>query len=321
MRWIIGLKRVLAAGITAILLLSSMGVLAAENTQIFFAPNTMNAADEITVPVYVRNLPTDRQVCGFHFSFAFDDTQFSLKMSEDGTPLLETGDTMLFSDVNGISASLDGNIVTIDYLSYDTSEQVILRDGPLFYYTLIPKNPMQLYNSDDVYPLLFVAGSVQLRQLDAENGMVISLPTEGVDVYVGGYNVFPTLESPAPEKNITFTYGSSEMIVNDTVVEMDVAPLQMEGTTWVPVRFFAEAVGMDVLWDEETQTVSLYYPYKSTYVILGTDKIYINAVEHSELQPPYSENDRTYLSVEAIKAIFEDMVSVMPENNGIQFHL
>ena len=322
MNWFSGFKKIIAAGLAGITLtFSAIGIAAAENAQMFFAPYTMNDANEITVPVYLKNLPAGNGVCGFHFSFAFDETQFSIKTTEEGVPLLETSDAMVFSDVAGISASLDGNIVTVDYLYYGSSESKILRDGPLFYYTLIPKEPERLYNSDDVYPLLFIAGSVQLRQVDAESGMIVSVPTEGIDVYVGGYNVFPTLESPSPEKTVVYSFGSQEMLINDVPVEMDVLPLQREGTTWIPIRFFAEAVGMDVLWDEENQTVSLYYPYKSTYVILGKEKIYINAVEHSELMAPYSENDRTYLSIEVIQAIFEDMLEVTQDENGLQFRL
>jgi len=38
---------------------------------------------------------------------------------------------------------------------------------------------------------------------------------------------------------------------------IDAAPYIKEGRTYVPVRFFAEELGLDVQWDDDTRTVIL----------------------------------------------------------------
>ncbi len=57
---------------------------------------------------------------------------------------------------------------------------------------------------------------------------------------------------------LRFTVGETTVMVADGAVEntleMDVAPYIKEGRTYVPIRFFSEALGLDVLWDEDYST-------------------------------------------------------------------
>jgi hypothetical protein len=41
------------------------------------------------------------------------------------------------------------------------------------------------------------------------------------------------------------------------VKETDVAPYIKQDRTYVPIRFFAEEIGLDVQWDQATRTVIL----------------------------------------------------------------
>lgn len=56
---------------------------------------------------------------------------------------------------------------------------------------------------------------------------------------------------------ITTTIGNTSYSVNDLRKTTDVAPAIIDGKTMVPVRFIAEALGADVTWMQETQTVSI----------------------------------------------------------------
>ncbi|HIE12287.1 MAG TPA: hypothetical protein EYP63_02480, partial [Desulfotomaculum sp.] len=49
--------------------------------------------------------------------------------------------------------------------------------------------------------------------------------------------------------------GQPVIIVNGTEREMDVAPLIVQGRTFLPARYVAEAFGAAVAWDEATRTV------------------------------------------------------------------
>ena len=56
---------------------------------------------------------------------------------------------------------------------------------------------------------------------------------------------------------IALTLGSTTLSVNGTASQMDVAPFATGGRTLAPVRFVAEAMGVDVQWDPATWTVLL----------------------------------------------------------------
>jgi len=49
-----------------------------------------------------------------------------------------------------------------------------------------------------------------------------------------------------------------ENTMTGEVFEMDAAAMLYDNRTYIPIRFFAYAVGMGVSWDEDTQTVGLY---------------------------------------------------------------
>lgn len=50
---------------------------------------------------------------------------------------------MLVQDTDIIEASVNGDIVSVSYVDFSGENNVVLRDGPLFYFTLIPKIPMR----------------------------------------------------------------------------------------------------------------------------------------------------------------------------------
>jgi len=48
------------------------------------------------------------------------------------------------------------------------------------------------------------------------------------------------------DKQVTFKVGRKKMLVNDTPVVIDAAPLEREGRIYLPVRYVAEAFGWEV---------------------------------------------------------------------------
>lgn len=48
-----------------------------------------------------------------------------------------------------------------------------------------------------------------------------------------------------------------QIIVNGTAIETDVHPVIIDGSTMVPVRFIAEALGTEVTWDQDSMTISI----------------------------------------------------------------
>jgi len=56
---------------------------------------------------------------------------------------------------------------------------------------------------------------------------------------------------------ITLTIGDNKLYLNGEVIQMDTVAVLESERTYVPVRFIAEALGMDVGWDDVTMAVSL----------------------------------------------------------------
>ena len=65
-------------------------------------------------------------------------------------------------------------------------------------------------------------------------------------------------------ETLSFALGGKQLTVTDSAgktvktVQLDTAPYKKGGRTYVPVRFFAEAFGLTVHWDQDMQTAVLY---------------------------------------------------------------
>lgn len=57
--------------------------------------------------------------------------------------------------------------------------------------------------------------------------------------------------------NIPVSYNNIKVVVNGKQLSTSKEPFTYEGTTYLPIRAVAEAVGMDVGWNGETKTVTL----------------------------------------------------------------
>ncbi|MBX6395394.1 MAG: copper amine oxidase N-terminal domain-containing protein, partial [Alicyclobacillaceae bacterium] len=57
---------------------------------------------------------------------------------------------------------------------------------------------------------------------------------------------------------VKMTVGSNTMIVNGVAVQMDVAPeLYNDGRVMLPIRWIGQALGAELSWDQNTQTVTI----------------------------------------------------------------
>ena len=306
---VIGLLFVLSAGFGAT-------AQAAETDQpsIFFAPQSMNETNEILVPIYARNIPKDYDgLCGTEFRFAYDVSQFDLKLDEAGRPALGTTPAMLVQNTGQINVSARDGVVSVSYVDFGGGQNLVLRDGPLFYFTLLPKYPDALWNSDDVYPLRFLPGSVNLVVLDRRNNSFWGWPTDGIDTYISGYNVFPTFEGPTLTDKLELVTGNPSMWVNGVEIPNGAAPYEREGSLMVPVRFLAEAIGMELDWDDASQTAALYWPYQTAYLAMNQKAVYLNARLREDLPAPEELDGRTYIDLSVVQAIFGDDMEIQRE--------
>jgi hypothetical protein len=64
--------------------------------------------------------------------------------------------------------------------------------------------------------------------------------------------------------NISLKVGSKRATVNGTVKQLTVAPVSTAGTTYIPLRFIAEATGGTAVWDSASRSVKITVPQSSS---------------------------------------------------------
>lgn len=115
---------------------------------------------------------------------------------------------------------------------------------------------------------------------------------EALNVKVDWDDSTKTVTASDSEKVVSLKIGSKTATVNKEEVELDVAPAIVNGRTLIPIRFFSEAFGCEVLWDSEANAVRIESPKKSMEVLafyaLGSSK----ASSWTDLfTKPYPETD------------------------------
>ncbi len=77
-----------------------------------------------------------------------------------------------------------------------------------------------------------------------------------------------TIKWNAKERKVTITLngrsiilwiGKKTAVVNGNKVQLDVAPIIINGRTYLPLRFISENLGASVYWDPNNKTVTIYY--------------------------------------------------------------
>lgn len=107
-----------------------------------------------------------------------------------------------------------------------------------------------------------------------------------------------TLSFALGGKQLTITDDSTGKVIKTTAV--DSAPYKKGGRTYVPVRFFAEAFGLTVQWDQDMQTAVLY---DRAALVNDIDSKFTVLNKWIKAQPS-TENARTLRTVATIGAAY-----------------
>lgn len=107
-----------------------------------------------------------------------------------------------------------------------------------------------------------------------------------------------TLSFALGGKQLTITDDSTGKVIKTTAV--DSAPYKKKGRTYVPVRFFAEAFGLTVQWDQDMQTAVLY---DRAALVNNIDSKFTVLNKWIKAQPS-TENAKTLRTVATIGAAY-----------------
>ena len=204
--------------------------------------------------------------------------------------------------------------IAVDYWGYDDLEGLSFGwDGDL---EECYRDTARALTSDDEYELRCQL-SVQLNgayvhfadaQPEKVNGRVM-VPFRAIAEALGAevdYNAGAitakkngqTLAFSLGGKQLTITDDSTGKVIKTTAV--DSAPYKKGGRTYVPVRFFAEAFGLTVQWDQDMQTAVLY---DRAALVSDIDSKFTVLNKWIKAQPS-TENAKTLRTVATIGAAY-----------------
>ena len=78
---------------------------------------------------------------------------------------------------------------------------------------------------------------------------------------------------------LSFAADNIKVMLDDEYITFDVEPQIIEGRTMVPLRAIFEAMGAEIEWDGDTQTVAAVKDETVVVAVIGSNIIYVNDEE------------------------------------------
>lgn len=113
------------------------------------------------------------------------------------------------------------------------------------------------------------------------------------------------------------TSSDLKLWVDGDYVETDVPPFIDDGRTLVPVRFVAEALGYEVDWDNDTQTVTIKSADTSINMVIGSMTALHNGNDTTLHKEPIVKDDRTFVPIRDVAERFGKEVDWDQDNRTV----
>ncbi|MBD2868400.1 stalk domain-containing protein [Paenibacillus arenilitoris] len=108
---------------------------------------------------------------------------------------------------------------------------------------------------------------------------------------------YPPSVSAGGKAKIEMLVGKTTATVSGKTIKLDSAPIQMNGVTYVPVRFVSDAMGAQLLFNGTTGQITVLRGAKMLEMTLGTKDLNLNGVYSSSDVTPIVRNYRTLIPV------------------------
>lgn len=108
---------------------------------------------------------------------------------------------------------------------------------------------------------------------------------------------YPPSVTVDSQTKVVMTVGKSAATVNGKAITLDSAPIVLNGTTFVPVRFVSDAMGAKLLFDGKTGQVTVLRGNKLMEMTLGKKDLILNGALQSSDITPIVRNNRTLIPV------------------------
>ncbi|MFX3632454.1 MAG: copper amine oxidase N-terminal domain-containing protein, partial [Candidatus Pristimantibacillus sp.] len=108
---------------------------------------------------------------------------------------------------------------------------------------------------------------------------------------------YPGTAAPSIKNHIEMTIGKKNAIAGDKAITLDVPPLELKGTTYVPIRFVSEAMGATLKWDNKLNRVTVIKGSTMLEMVIGNKEIVVNGARSETQVAPIIRNGRTLIPV------------------------
>ena len=148
-------------------------------------------------------------------------------------------------------------------------------------------------------------GKVNEEQLALANGYkdaTYTLNYAGVTPTEATLALFTTVNASVGT-TVKLTIGSTTAYINGEAQMLDAAPINRNNRTMLPVRFLANAFGVEndgIKWDAATRTATLTNSEVTIVVTIDAPSMTVNGETVALDSPAIIESNRTYLPVRAI---------------------
>lgn len=117
--------------------------------------------------------------------------------------------------------------------------------------------------------------------------------------------------------SVVMTIGSNDFVVNNEVVSVeDAAPYIANDRTYVPFRALGEALGAEVVWDNDARTVTYTLGKTEVVMTIGEKTYTVNGEEKTMDVAPEITNDRTYVPVRFVGEALGFKVTALSAADG-----
>ena len=141
-------------------------------------------------------------------------------------------------------------------------------------------------------------GTISVYADKATTADIVIAVEDGGKIYAGTLTyAFGEQDIPV-DTTVVMTIGSNDLIVNNDVVTVkDAAPYIANDRTYVPFRALGEALGAEVVWDNDARTVTYTLGKTEVVMTIGETTYTVNGEEKTMDVAPEITNDRTYVPV------------------------
>ncbi|MBO7748036.1 phosphodiester glycosidase family protein [Paenibacillus sp. MWE-103] len=111
---------------------------------------------------------------------------------------------------------------------------------------------------------------------------------------------YPALAPEPPREKIGLKIGSKNATVAGKAYKLDVAPLLLDGTTYLPLRFVTEAMGAQVDWDAVLKRVSVLRGSQLMDMWVGSKEYVLNGERKQSEVAPMTRSGRTLVPIRLV---------------------